>query len=201
MSVSLSPGDNALVVEEFPAPQPAPEATTAPAETSFVPSAPTLESAPVPMPPAESMPPFIVTTAEVPPPLPMLPSTKKGRATKASGAPARRSTSSHNAAAGLTAGGGAAGGNYLPPHFLTRYKPPYPPEARAQRIEGVVMLLVGVDANGRVTSASVSQGSGHAMLDRAALEAVHTWRFSPATQNGRPVSSTVEIPIRFNFSV
>ncbi|WP_131989266.1 energy transducer TonB [Chthoniobacter flavus] len=198
--MSLSPGDNALVSEEFPAPQPAQDTAAEPVETSFAPPAPALEPTPVPMPMAESMPPLIATTAEAPPPLPVFPHAKKERASKTGGVTARRSTSSHSAAAGLAAGGAGAGGNYLPPHFLTRYKPPYPAEARAQRIEGVVMLLVAVDAEGRVTSASVSQGSGHAMLDRAALEAVHTWRFSPATQNGRPVSATVEIPIRFNFS-
>jgi protein TonB len=122
------------------------------------------------------------------------------RAAKTGSPTARRSASSHSAAARLTEGGGGSGGNYVPPHFLVRYKPPYPAEARVQRIEGVVTLLVRVDEAGHVTSASIHQGSGHATLDRAALEAVHTWRFSPATQNGRPVAATVEIPIRFNFS-
>lgn len=200
MSVSLLPGDNALVSEEFPAPQPASETAAVAAETSFAPPAPTLEPTPVPMPATESTPPVIATTADVPPSLPGLLQTKKGRASKSGGATVRRSASSHSAAAGLMAGGGGNGGNYVPPHFLVRYKPPYPAEARAQRIEGVVMLLVGVDAEGRVTNASIHQGSGHAVLDRAALEAVRTWRFSPATQNGRPVAATVEIPIRFNFS-
>jgi protein TonB len=201
MSVSLLPGDNALVSEEFPAPQPSPEAVAVtPVETSFTPPTPALEPTPVPMPGVESSPPVVATTAEVAPSLPPLPQTKKARASKMVSTTARRSGSSHTAAAGLTAGGGGSGGNYAPPHFLVRYKPPYPTQARAQHIEGVVMLLVSVDAGGRVTSASIHQGSGHAVLDRAALEAVHSWRFRPATQNGRPVAATVEIPIRFNFS-
>lgn len=185
--------------EESPAPPPAPETATAPVETGFTPPAPTIEPVPVPTPAVESAPPLILTTAEAPLKISSLPQGKKEHASKASSTTARRSSSGKAAPAGMSAGGGN-GGNYVPPHFLVRHKPPYPSEARAQRIEGVVMLLVGVDAEGRVTSASVREGSGHALLDRAALEAVRTWRFSPAMQNGRPVSATVEIPIRFNFS-
>ncbi len=81
-----------------------------------------------------------------------------------------------------------------------RYKPPYPEEARAQRIEGVVMLLVGVDASGRVTNARLSQSCGHEILDRAALTAIRSWKFVPAQQSGQAVAATVEVPIRFHFA-
>ena len=102
-------------------------------------------------------------------------------------------------AAGAGRGGGGGPG-YTPPQFLTRYKPPYPEEARAQRMEGVVMLLVSVDAAGRVVSARLSQSSGHDVLDRAALAAIRTWRFVPAHHADQPVPATVEVPIRFHFS-
>lgn len=199
LSVSISQGENSLVAEESPAPQSPAEAAATPVETSFVPPAPTTETPPVPMPAVESTPPVIATTSDVPPKMPSFPQAKRERAPKTGGAVARRNGSGNAAAAGPS-GGGGSNGNYVPPHFLVRYKPPYPPEARAQRIEGVVLLIVGVDAEGRVTNASVREGSGHGMLDRAALEAVRTWRFAPATQSGRPVAATVEIPIRFNFS-
>lgn len=104
---------------------------------------------------------------------------------------------------GGTAGAGRGGGGgpgYTPPQFLMRYKPPYPEEARAQRMEGVVMLLVSVDAAGRVLSAQLSQSSGHDVLDRAALAAIRTWRFVPAHQADQAVPATVEVPIRFHFS-
>ena len=58
----------------------------------------------------------------------------------------------------------------MPPQYLLRHTPLYPAPARAQRFEGVVLLLVAVDADGRVTNASVRQSCGHLVLDRAALE-------------------------------
>jgi protein TonB len=199
MSVSLSPGESALVSEENPAPQPTPESAAARVETNFTPPAPTIEPTPTPMPAIESAPaaiPVIATTIGVQQKMPML--SQKEPAQRTGSASARRRVS-NIAAAGLSAKNGGGAG-YVPPQFLLRYKPPYPAEARAQRIEGIVLLLVGVDAEGHVTSASIRQGSGHAMLDRAALSAVRSWRFSPAMQSGRAIPATVEVPIRFNVS-
>jgi protein TonB len=99
-----------------------------------------------------------------------------------------------------TVGAGRGGGTgYVPPQFRLRYKPPYPQEARAQCLEGTVLLLVSVDAKGRVTDASIRQSSGHAVLDRVATETVRSWRFDPARQDGASVASQVEVPVRFRF--
>lgn len=97
-------------------------------------------------------------------------------------------------------GGGGGGPGYIPPQFLMRYKPPYPDQARAMKLEGVVLLLVSVDAAGHVTDARLSQSCGHEVLDHAALTAVRSWRFIPARQSNQPISATVEVPIRFHFS-
>jgi protein TonB len=199
MSVSLSPGESALVSEEIPTSEPAPESLVVSAETSFVPPPPTIELTPTPLSAAESTPPaihVIATTADVRQNMPTL--SQKERAPRTNSTSGRRRVSSL-APTGMSAGSGGGAG-YVPPQFLLRYKPPYPAEARAQRIEGVVLLLVGVDAEGHVTSANIQHGSGHAMLDRAALDAVRKWRFSPALQSGRAIPATVEIPIRFNVS-
>lgn len=48
----------------------------------------------------------------------------------------------------------------------------YPPEAVARGLEGEVVVAVEVDASGRIVDASVVAGSGHALLDEAALRAV-----------------------------
>jgi protein TonB len=98
------------------------------------------------------------------------------------------------------AGQGGRGGGYTPPRFLLRYKPLYPAKARVQRLEGTVLLRVSVDAVGHVSGASLQRSCGHTLLDRAALEAVRSWRFIPAHQADRAVSATVEVPIRFTFS-
>ena len=75
--------------------------------------------------------------------------------------------------------------------------PPYPAAARAQRLEGLVVLSVLVGANGRVVDVSVASSSGHAILDQAAAGAVKTWTFAPAHRGARAVESVVEVPLKF----
>jgi protein TonB len=47
----------------------------------------------------------------------------------------------------------------------------YPPEAVERGLEGEVKLRLRLDATGRVIDAAVLSGSGHAVLDQAALVA------------------------------
>ncbi len=49
----------------------------------------------------------------------------------------------------------------------------YPPEAVARGIEGEVRLLLMLDGNGTIRDAQVAAGSGHKMLDEAALKAAY----------------------------
>ena len=111
-----------------------------------------------------------------------------------------RGSGSGNEGRGLAETGcGNGSSGFMPPQFRLRYKPPYPAEARAQRLEGVVLLLVSVDATGGVTSTHLLSSCGHAVLDRAALDAVGSWRFDPARQHGVTVAAQVEVPVRFRF--
>lgn len=48
----------------------------------------------------------------------------------------------------------------------------YPPEAVAQGLEGEVILLLTLAEGGRLVSATIARGSGHLLLDQAALDAV-----------------------------
>ncbi|MBX6393428.1 MAG: energy transducer TonB, partial [Burkholderiales bacterium] len=48
----------------------------------------------------------------------------------------------------------------------------YPPAAVEQGLEGEAIVLLEIDAEGRVLGASIASSSGHAMLDDAALQAV-----------------------------
>lgn len=47
----------------------------------------------------------------------------------------------------------------------------YPPEAVAKGLEGEVRLLLTLDANGAIRGAQVAAGSGHRILDEAAVRA------------------------------
>ncbi len=91
------------------------------------------------------------------------------------------------------------GGDYSPPEFRARFEPMYPREARAHRWEGTVLLLVSIDTQGHVTHARIRKKSGHEVLDFAALASVRKWRFAPALRGGTPISSKVEVPVRYCF--
>jgi protein TonB len=56
----------------------------------------------------------------------------------------------------------------------------YPEEAIARGLEGEVLVLIVIDEGGRVVAARLEQGSGHRILDDAALRAVRSLRSLPA---------------------
>lgn len=86
------------------------------------------------------------------------------------------------------------------PDYLSNPPPDYPAEARRQGWTGTVLLSVQVGPDGTARDVRLARSSGHDVLDRAARNAVFNWRFDPATRNGRPVGSRVEVPIRFEFA-
>jgi protein TonB len=78
-----------------------------------------------------------------------------------------------------------------------RAPPSYPPSSRRLGEEGTVLLRVELDAQGKVSLARIATSSGFARLDEAALAAVKTWRCTPATRNGQPVSASARQPFKF----
>ena len=75
--------------------------------------------------------------------------------------------------------------------------PRYPESARRQGVEGVTTLRFIVLANGHVGQIAVSRSAGHVDLDRAAIDAVRTWRFEPARRGKEAVAVWVTLPVRF----
>jgi len=78
--------------------------------------------------------------------------------------------------------------------------PEYPESARRQGWEGVVLLAVLVDREGRPERIEVSRSSGSPTLDDAAAQRVKGWRFHAALQGEVPVQSWVKIPIVFRLT-
>jgi protein TonB len=84
--------------------------------------------------------------------------------------------------------------------YLNNPPPAYPLAARRRGMEGRVMVRAEVQQDGRCAQVELKQGSGHELLDRAALEAVGKWRFVPARQGGQAVTAWVEVPITFKLN-
>lgn len=80
---------------------------------------------------------------------------------------------------------------------VARVQPAYPADAARVKAEGSVVVKVDVGVNGMPTNVTLAKRSGERALDEAALEAVRQWRFEPAIRNGKPVASTVEVPVDF----
>ncbi|HEX5674791.1 MAG TPA: energy transducer TonB [Azonexus sp.] len=70
----------------------------------------------------------------------------------------------------------------------------YPEEAIVRGLEGEVLVLIVIDESGRVTAARVEQGSGHRILDDAALRAVRSLRSLPADAPREAL-----LPVRFRL--
>ena len=78
--------------------------------------------------------------------------------------------------------------------------PRYPGAARRRNWEGTVVLDVVVDADGSAMSVAVANGSGHGVLDRAAVAAVMGWRFTPARRHGAAIVGVTEVEVAFRLA-
>lgn len=84
------------------------------------------------------------------------------------------------------------------PQALEKRAPEYTEEARKERIQGVVILRLLIDETGEITDVEVLKGLPLG-LSEAAVAAVETWRFAPATHQGEPVSVLYNITINFRL--
>ncbi len=98
-------------------------------------------------------------------------------------------------------GAQSADGEVVLARPLYRDNPPpaYPALARRRQWQGTVVLEVLVQEDGLVAELSVDQGSGHSVLDQAALAAVRNWRFTPGRRGRLPVAMKVLVPVRFGL--
>jgi protein TonB len=87
------------------------------------------------------------------------------------------------------------GGQLVPARVLSRVDPEYPKLARQAGASGVVELEATITADGKVKNVRVVRGNS--MLQKAALDAVSQWRYLPATLNGKPVESPVQVKLNF----
>ena len=85
------------------------------------------------------------------------------------------------------------------PRVLRQVEPAYPPLAKLAGIEGLVVLSVLIDEEGKLQEVQVIKSLGNTGCDEAAVTAVKQWIFSPATRQGKPVIARVTLPVLFNL--
>jgi protein TonB len=79
---------------------------------------------------------------------------------------------------------------------------PHPPvndRSLLPSTEQKIVVDVKLDALGQVVSETLVKGMGN-RLDQIVLDIARTWRFQPATLNGKPVASEAELIFPFNSS-
>lgn len=110
------------------------------------------------------------------------------------------SAGSGRGSGGLGGEGGEGGFGFIRVSYAYNPRPMYPEAARREGWEGTAVVRVLVDQEGKSRSVEVNRSSGFDALDRAALEAVQSWRFHPAHYGQRRVESWVKIPIVFSLA-
>ena len=78
--------------------------------------------------------------------------------------------------------------------LVSKVEPEYPSPAKANHIQGVVLVRMVIGADGRVRNV---ESRGHPLLCSAAEEAVKQWIYSPAVVNGHAVEVFTEAELEF----
>jgi len=86
-----------------------------------------------------------------------------------------------------------------PARLVKSERPPYPKEARQQGWEGTVVLRITIGTGGDVEKVAIQESSGFPELDESAAQSVKTWQFDPAKVGEDPISSAVDLPVRFDL--
>ena len=73
----------------------------------------------------------------------------------------------------------------------------YPPNLRDVGIGGQVVVWFYLSETGQVLDSRISESSGQAELDAAALKVAAVFQFTPAMNRGEPVPVWIQLPITF----
>jgi TonB family protein len=87
-----------------------------------------------------------------------------------------------------------------PQHPLRIGQEWYPDASKRANEQGRCIVQVIVTIDGRIAAEAIQASSGFPRLDEACLNAVRGQRMLPATENGKPVQTTVAIPIDWKLS-
>jgi len=83
------------------------------------------------------------------------------------------------------------------PRRVKYVEPAYPSIAQSARVEGTVIVEMHVEPNGHVITARVLRSIP--LLDKAAMDLVMQWEFTPTLVNGKPVPVVVTTTLEFTL--
>jgi TonB family protein len=192
-------------VQTVAQPQPAPALEPAPEPVAAPPPARrhrgghrAAKKVAVPVP--ESVPVSASESESVPVPIPAPAPAGEGSGTGTAAGTGTGSATGTGATTGTAAGSGAGpappvgpskAAAVAPVEDYTRLVPPYSDDAIDHDVTGAVALRLEIDAEGRVTRATVLKGRGYG-LDELAVETARRYRFHPALDDaGRPIPSVI----------
>jgi TonB family protein len=90
------------------------------------------------------------------------------------------------------------GGLVSSPKIVEAADPEYTPEAREKKVAGSVLLRLWVDPDGSPSHVHVVRGVGYG-LDEKAVAAVERYKFSPAMEDGKPVTVAINVEVNFQL--
>ena len=89
-------------------------------------------------------------------------------------------------------------GDVTLPELVSREVALYPEAARPDRLDGQVIVEVTVDREGKATAPRLL--TSPSVFDKVALESAMTYRYKPATKNGKPVAVTMNLVMVFKYT-
>jgi protein TonB len=78
-------------------------------------------------------------------------------------------------------------------------KPPYPMAKLASGEEAVLRLRLTIDERGRVVAVEPVERADRVFLEAARRHLIAHWRYKPATEDGRALTSSMVITLRFQL--
>ena len=78
-------------------------------------------------------------------------------------------------------------------------EPPYPLTEQRAGTEGSVTVRLAIGTNGRVVRADKVRATNDAFFQATQRHALRSWRFKPATVNGRPVEGSTVMTVHFKL--
>jgi TonB family protein len=85
-----------------------------------------------------------------------------------------------------------------PPTIISKVEPQYSEEARKAGLEGMVLLKIVVDPEGKARDPKVLRSLGLG-LDEQAIVAVNNWQFQPGVKDGQPVPVQAQVEVNFRL--